>query len=113
MPGTVKVKASADTLLLVPSNLVKKLRVGVIYGGRSGEHEVSVASAASILKNLDRARDGPLPIRIEKDGRWTIADRAPTAISAADVIEQARVATARSLRPGRETVLVAHPSEET
>jgi D-alanine-D-alanine ligase len=72
-----------------------------------------VASAASILKNLDRTRYEPLPIRIEKDGRWTIADRPPTAISAADVIEQARVATARSLRPGRETVLVAHPSEET
>jgi D-alanine-D-alanine ligase len=92
---------------------VKKLRVGVIYGGRSGEHEVSVASAASILKHLDRSRYEPLPVRIEKDGRWTIADRLPTAISAAEVIEHARVATARPLRPGRETVLVAHPSEDT
>jgi D-alanine-D-alanine ligase len=92
---------------------VKKLRVGVIYGGRSGEHEVSVASAASILKNLDRSRYEPLPVRIEKDGRWTIADRLPTAISAAEVIEHARLASARPLRPGRETVLVAHPSEDT
>ena len=80
---------------------MKKLRVGVIYGGRSGEHEVSVASAASILKNLDRTRYEPLPVRIEKDGRWTIADRLPTAISAAEVIEHARIATARPLRPGR------------
>jgi D-alanine-D-alanine ligase len=92
---------------------VKKLRVGVIYGGRSGEHEVSVASAASILKHLDRTRYEPLPVRIEKDGRWTIADRLPTAISAAEVIEHARLASARPLRPGRETVLVAHPSEDT
>jgi D-alanine-D-alanine ligase len=92
---------------------VKKLRVGVIYGGRSGEHEVSVASAASIIKHLDRSRYEPLPIRIEKDGRWTIADRAPTAISAAEVIEQARVHHARALRPGRETVFLAHPSDET
>jgi D-alanine-D-alanine ligase len=92
---------------------VKKLRVGVIYGGRSGEHEVSVASAASIIKHLDRTRYEPLPIRIEKDGRWTIADRAPTAISAAEVIEQARVSAFRSLRAGRETVLLAHPSEDT
>lgn len=92
---------------------MKKLRVGVIYGGRSGEHEVSVASAASIIKHLDRTRYEPLPIRIEKDGRWTIVDRAPTAISAAEVIEQARGAATRSLRPGRETVLVAHPSEDT
>ena len=45
-----------------------KLRVGVIYGGRSGEHEVSVASAASIIKHLDRTRYQPVPIRIEKDG---------------------------------------------
>jgi D-alanine-D-alanine ligase len=92
---------------------VKKLRVGVIYGGRSGEHEVSVASAASIIKHLDRSRYEPLPIRIEKDGRWTIADKIPTAISAAEVIEHARATSARQLRPGRETVLVAHPSQDT
>jgi D-alanine-D-alanine ligase len=92
---------------------VKKLRVGVIYGGRSGEHEVSVASGASIIKHLDRTRYEPVAIRIEKDGRWTIADRPPTAISAADVIEQARLQPARAARPGRETVLVAHPSEDT
>ncbi len=92
---------------------VKKLRVGVIYGGRSGEHEVSVASAASVIKHLDRSRYEPLPIRIEKDGRWTIADRPPTALSAAEVIEQARVQPARVARPGRATVLVAHPSEDT
>jgi D-alanine-D-alanine ligase len=92
---------------------VKKLRVGVIYGGRSGEHEVSVASAASVIKALDRTRYEPVPIRIEKDGRWNIADRAPTALSAAEVIEYARLGSSRAMRPGRETVLVAHPSEET
>ena len=92
---------------------MKKLRVGVIYGGRSGEHEVSIASAASVIKHLDRSRYEPLPIRIEKDGRWTIADRMPTALSAAEVIEQARLHAPRSPRPGRETVLVAHPSEDT
>jgi len=92
---------------------VKKLRVGVIYGGRSGEHEVSVASAASIIKHLDRSRYEPVPIRIEKDGRWTLADKAPTAISAADVIEHVRLEAARPVRPGREAHLVAHPGEDT
>jgi D-alanine-D-alanine ligase len=92
---------------------MKKLRVGVIYGGRSGEHEVSVASAASIIKHLDRGRYEPVPIRIEKDGRWTLADKTPTAISAADVIEQTRLEGARSIRPGREAHLVAHPGEDT
>jgi D-alanine-D-alanine ligase len=92
---------------------MKKLRVGVIYGGRSGEHEVSVASAASIFKHLDRSRFEPIPIRIEKDGRWTLADKVPTAISAADVIEHVRLESARSIRPGREAHLVAHPGEDT
>jgi D-alanine-D-alanine ligase len=92
---------------------VKKLRVGVIYGGRSGEHEVSVASAASIIKHLDRGRYDPVPIRIEKDGRWTLADKPPTVIKAADVIETARVQAARPTRPGREAHLVAHPGDDT
>ena len=92
---------------------MKKLRVGVIYGGRSGEHEVSIASAASILKHLDRARYEPVPIRIEKDGRWALADKAPTTISAAEVIEQLRLESARPVRPGREAHLVAYPGEET
>jgi D-alanine-D-alanine ligase len=92
---------------------VKKLRVGVVYGGRSGEHEVSVASAASILKHLDRTRYEPVAIRIEKDGRWAIADRPPTAISAAEVIEHARLHGARPLRAGRETLPIVHPGAET
>jgi D-alanine-D-alanine ligase len=94
-------------------SIVKKLRVGVIYGGRSGEHEVSVASAASVIRHLDRQRYEPVPIRIEKDGRWTLADKAPTASSAAEVIEQARTPGAQRPRPGRHTVMVPYPNEET
>ena len=90
-----------------------KLRVGVIYGGRSGEHEVSVASAASIIKHLDRERYEPVPIRIEKDGRWTLPQRPPTAISAAEVIDGAkqRAAGDRAERP--VTVMPAFPGAET
>ena len=85
---------------------VKKLRVGVIYGGRSGEHEVSLASAAAVFSNLDPHRYEAIPIRIEKDGRWTLPDRPPTLVSAADVIagrarpRSRRGAGARSA-PGR------------
>jgi D-alanine-D-alanine ligase len=92
---------------------VKKLRVGVIYGGRSGEHEVSVASAAAIFKHLDRTRYEAVPIRIEKDGRWVLPDKAPVALSASEVIEQARLQAARTVRAGRETLLVSHPGEDT
>jgi D-alanine-D-alanine ligase len=67
---------------------VKKLRVGVIYGGRSGEHEVSVASAASIFRHLDRERYEAVPIRIEKSGQWVLGGRVPERLSAADVVEQ-------------------------
>ncbi len=92
---------------------VKRLRVGVLYGGRSGEHEVSLASAAAVFAHLDKKRYEAVPIRIEKDGRWCLADRPPTAMSAGEVIEQARVDAARPLRSGREVHMIARPSEET
>jgi D-alanine-D-alanine ligase len=84
-----------------------------LYGGRSGEHEVSLASAASVFANLDRTRYEPVPIRIEKDGRWTLADKPPAVMVAGDVIEQARLEAARPVREGREVHFVARPSEET
>jgi len=68
---------------------VKKLRVGVIFGGRSGEHEVSIASAAAIFKHLDPARYDAVPIKIAKDGRWALGTSTPKALSAADVHKQA------------------------
>jgi D-alanine-D-alanine ligase len=95
---------------------VKKLRVGVIYGGRSGEHEVSLASAAAVFKNLDPERYEAIPIIIEKDGRWSLPRRPPTLVSAADVIEAAKQDDAIGQLPGdapREAHLVAHPGAET
>jgi D-alanine-D-alanine ligase len=66
-------------------NNVTTLRVGVIYGGRSGEHEVSIVSASSIFKHLDRKRFEPVPIRIEKDGLWVVPEAEPAFTSAGDV----------------------------
>jgi D-alanine-D-alanine ligase len=48
----------------------KRLRVGILFGGRSGEHEVSLNSAASVIAALDPARYEVVPIGITKDGRW-------------------------------------------
>jgi D-alanine-D-alanine ligase len=48
----------------------KRLRVGVIFGGRSGEHEVSLASAASVIRALDPDKYEAVPIGISKEGRW-------------------------------------------
>ncbi len=48
----------------------KKLRVGILFGGRSGEHEVSLLSAASVLAAIDRSKYDVVPIGITKRGRW-------------------------------------------
>jgi D-alanine-D-alanine ligase len=48
------------------------LRVGVIFGGRSGEHEVSLASAASVIAALERGGHHVVPIGIARDGRWML-----------------------------------------
>jgi len=90
----------------------KRLRVGVLYGGRSSEHEVSLASAAAVWANLDRRRYEPVAIRIEKDGRWVLPDRPPSVASAADVIEQVRSEAAR-VRGGREVFLPPRPGGAT
>jgi D-alanine-D-alanine ligase len=59
----------------------KKLRIGVLFGGRSGEHEVSLLSAASILKALDRSRFEIVPIAITKAGQWLGGDSARALLS--------------------------------
>src|SRR5437899_292325 len=50
--------------------MTRRMRVGVLYGGRSGEHEVSLRSAAAVIVALDPARYEVVPIAIGKDGRW-------------------------------------------
>jgi D-alanine-D-alanine ligase len=50
----------------------KKLRIGLIFGGRSGEHEVSLASATSVMANLDREKYEVVPIGITKEGGWLL-----------------------------------------
>jgi D-alanine-D-alanine ligase len=48
----------------------KKLRIGVIFGGRSGEHEVSIRSARAVIEGLDSAKYEVVPIAITKEGNW-------------------------------------------
>lgn len=55
----------------------KKIRVGLLFGGRSGEHEVSLASAASVYKALDKSRYEVTLIAIDKSGRWLLPDPKP------------------------------------
>lgn len=55
---------------------MKKIRVVVLYGGKSGEHEVSLQSAASVIQHLDRDRFEVIPVSIDKQGRWQWNDLA-------------------------------------
>jgi D-alanine-D-alanine ligase len=76
----------------------KRLRVGVLFGGRSGEHEVSLASAASVIRGMDLDKYEPVPIGITKDGHWLIGEGASKMLP--DV-----------LKSGRRVMLSADPTE--
>jgi D-alanine-D-alanine ligase len=73
---------------------MKKLRVGILFGGRSGEHEVSLLSAASVLHAIDRDKYEVVPIGITKDGRWLTAGDAENLLQGKLVVES------RHLRAG-------------
>jgi D-alanine-D-alanine ligase len=73
---------------------MKKLRVGILFGGRSGEHEISLLSAASVLQAIDKDKYEVVPIGITKDGRWLTAGDAENLLQGKLVLE------ARHLRAG-------------
>jgi len=73
---------------------LKKLRIGILFGGRSGEHEVSLLSAASILKAIDRKKYDVVPIGISKKGQWLMD------------------ADAQRLLHGESTTQLGHVSED-
>src|SRR3984885_9701982 len=81
----------------------KRLRIGVIFGGRSGEHEVSLASAASVIRALDPGKYEAVPIGITKDGRWLVGSPAqkmlPDILRAGQHVMLSADPTAASLVP--------------
>ena len=90
--------------------------MGVIYGGRSGEHEVSLASAAAVFKHLDPERYDAVPIKIEKDGRWTLPAEPPKTMKAADVIKGIAAesnATAAPASEAAEAYVIPRPGHDT
>ncbi len=75
----------------------KRVRVGVLFGGRSGEHEVSLASAASVIRALDPEKYEVVPIGITKDGRWLVGSGAQKRLT-------------EVLKSGQRVVLAADPN---
>src|SRR5271170_5867501 len=69
---------------------MKKIRVGILFGGRSGEHEVSLLSAASVFNAIDKDKYEVVPIGITKEGRWVTAADAERLLLGKAVSESAR-----------------------
>ena len=78
---------------------MKKIRVGILFGGRSGEHEVSLLSAASVVNAIDTTKYEVVPIGITKDGRWLTAENAERLLKG-DAGEGARATQSAQLRAG-------------
>jgi len=90
----------------------KRLRIGVLFGGRSGEHEVSLPSAASVIRALDPEKYEVVPIGISKQGRWLVGTKAhqmlPEVLKFGDRVSLPPDPTASALIP--MTQGTGHPS---
>jgi D-alanine-D-alanine ligase len=76
----------------------KRLKIGVLFGGRSGEHEVSLASAASVIRGMDPDQYEAVPIGITKEGHWLIGTGAQKMLP--DI-----------LRGGQRVMMTADPTD--
>jgi D-alanine-D-alanine ligase len=100
--------------------MTKKLRVGILFGGRSGEHEVSLLSAASILHAIDRKKFDVVPIGINKAGHWLTSGAAQGLLkgAASDAAKPAELRAgdpaatpgARVLAEGQPALLAPEPA---
>ena len=68
----------------VPSSDKSKVRVAVVFGGRSGEHTISCATAAGVLSAIDRDRYEVLPVGITPEGQWVLVEDDPAALELSD-----------------------------
>jgi D-alanine-D-alanine ligase len=83
----------------------KRIRVGVVFGGRSAEHEVSLQSAKNVLEALDRNKYEPVLIGIDREGRWRLDERSRL------LFESSRPLPNLSANEPREVALVARGEE--
>ncbi|HKO98316.1 MAG TPA: D-alanine--D-alanine ligase family protein [Pyrinomonadaceae bacterium] len=89
--------------------MAKKFRVGVIFGGQSGEHEVSIRSAASVIQAIDRKKYDVLPIAISREGKWLSPAEALTLLppAAQSLLSQEQISTKTD-----EVAILGDPSRQ-
>ena len=88
--------------------MAKKLRIGVIFGGRSGEHEVSVRSARSVITAIDKSKYEVVPIAITKEGNWLGSAAAVQFFPA----ETQRMLAAQKDSEGTDVTILGDPSRK-
>jgi D-alanine-D-alanine ligase len=82
----------------------ERLRVAILFGGRSAEHEISILSARFVVSSIDRARFEPVLVGIDPDGRWSLQDEA-------ELLAQSRDPRAVAMPRGRPSVVLRpHPT---
>src|SRR5438477_10914375 len=69
---------------------MNKIRVGILFGGRSGAHEVSLLSATSVINAIDKQKYEVVPIGISKEGRWLVAGHAERMLKGNNTGQQLR-----------------------
>ncbi|MEV7217166.1 D-alanine--D-alanine ligase family protein [Kitasatospora cineracea] len=98
-------------------NQAAKPRVAIVFGGRSSEHGVSVVTAASVLRSIDRSKYEVLPIGITHEGRWALVGDEPARMAITDgrmpdvdqVAESTEGQVALPLAPGSRDVVWSEP----
>lgn len=90
-------------------NTTGRIRVGVVFGGRSGEHEVSLISAQSIMKALDSSKYEVIPIGVSKQGTWVVGADPKKFLPAPAERQQLEVAPAEAVG---KTALIGDPSHQ-
>jgi len=116
VPGATSMDALSDNRLV----MTKKLRIGILFGGRSGEHEVSLLSAASVLKAIDREKFDVVPIGITKEGRWLASGDAHNLLegNGSEVVQRLRAGDpettpgAKLLQEGIPTLMAPVPGPQ-
>jgi D-alanine-D-alanine ligase len=88
----------------------ERLRVGLLFGGRSGEHEVSLMSAQGVMGAIDQGKYEIVPIGITKDGQWLASGDPLKALGSGEISESH--AAALLAEPGQRALMRLEPTEE-
>ncbi|PZR52281.1 D-alanine--D-alanine ligase A [Xylanimonas oleitrophica] len=108
--------ATAQVPAVAPAEAGRRPRVAVLFGGRSGEHAISAATAAGVLRAIDRSRYDVVPVGITREGRWVVAADEPERWEITDgrlpeVTAESGAEVVLSLTAGERTLRVLEPGQ--